>query len=263
MLSKIFDEYERKARLYPALIVISPIILDIYLIVPEIRNLSSTFASVLASLGLLELLAYVSRSGGKSKEKMLFNHWGGIPTSRFLRNSDTTIDPLTKKRYHNFLMKSIRDYKIPSLEDEVVNLASADSIYESGIRWLREKTRDKKAYPLVFKENVGYGFSRNLWALKNMSILLLIVSILLNVTVFYIKQGKISLSYTYEFWIANAISFILLLIWIFFINKSFVKNAAEAYARALLATCDDISGSINETPKKRASKNDNSKDINI
>lgn len=199
MISKIFDEYEREARLYPALIVLSPIILDIYLIVPEIRKLSSTFVSLVISLGVLELLAYVSRSRGKSKEKMLFEQWGGVPTSRFLRHSDGTIDPLTKTRYHNYLMESIKNYKIPSPNDEAVNIASADSIYESGIRWLREKTRDKKSYPLIFKENVGYGFSRNLWALKNVSILLLLVSMILNATVFYLKQGNNLLSYTYEF----------------------------------------------------------------
>lgn len=256
MLSKAFDEYERKARLYPALIVLSPIILNIYLVVPEMRKLSSTFVSILISLGLLELLAHVSRSRGKSKEKILFKHWGGIPTSRLLRHSDSTIDPLTKARYYNFLIKSIKDYKIPTLDEEAVNICSADSVYESGVRWLREKTRDKKVYPFVFKENVAYGFCRNLWALKSISIFLLIASIISNIIIFSIRQGANILLYTYEFWIANAISLLLLLIWVFIINKLFVKNAAEAYARALLAVCDNITEPTKKSTKKRNVKND-------
>lgn len=63
----------------------------------------------------------------------------------------------------------------------------------------------------------------------------------------YTRQGNNLLSYSYEFLVANAISFTLLLIWIFLINKSFVKNEAEAYARALLAVCDEICESNQKT----------------
>lgn len=263
MINKIFDEYERRARLYPALIVLSPVILNVYLIVPEIRSLSKTIISLCISLGLLELLTFVSRTRGKSKEKMLFEQWGGVPTSKLLRHSDNTIDPLTKTRYHNYLMEAIKNYKVPSPGDEADSITFADSVYESGIRWLREKTRDKKAYPLVFKENVGYGFSRNLWALKNVSILLLLVSIVLNFIVFHIKQGNQIFSYTYEFWATNAISVGLLFTWMFFINKSFVRSAAESYARALLAVCDNTSELMSKPQRRTKKKIDTANDVNF
>lgn len=250
MKNEILDPYERNARLYPALIVLFPLVLDVYLIIPEIRNIANTLVTLVISLGILQLLANIARSRGKSKENMLFEEWGGVPTSRLLRHSDDTIDPFTKSRYHNYLMESIKNYKIPSPEDELVNIKTADRIYESGVRWLREKTRDKNTFPLVFKENVGYGFSRNLWALKNVSIWLLFSSLILNTFMFYIKHGINILSYTYEYWIANAISFALMIVWIFFINKAFVRSSAEAYARALLAVCDDV----DENLKKRIIK---------
>lgn len=239
MLGKVFDKYDTNARLYPALIVLVPVILDVYLFVPETREIFRMSITIAVSLGLLKLLATIARNIGKNKQNILYKQWGGIPTSRFLRHSDNTIDPLTKARYHRYLTCSINGFKPPSLYEELADMEAADRIYESAVRWLREKTRDTKRYPLVFKENVSYGFSRNLWSLKNIGIPILLVSMILRCIFFYMRQGSNLLSLPYSYFIANIISFVLLLIWIFFVNKQFVKNAAEAYARALLAVCDE------------------------
>jgi hypothetical protein len=50
---------------------------------------------------------------------------------------------------------------VPSQEIEATAAEAADSYYESAIKWLLEKTRDKKKYSMIFKENMGYGFRRN------------------------------------------------------------------------------------------------------
>ena len=44
--------------------------------------------------------------------------------------------------------------------------APAREAYEAAAAYLREQTRDRKAYPLVYEALCEYGFRRNLWGLK-------------------------------------------------------------------------------------------------
>jgi len=44
---------------------------------------------------------------------------------------------------------------VPSQEIKATAAEAADSYYESAIKWLLEKTRDKKKYSMIFKENMG------------------------------------------------------------------------------------------------------------
>lgn len=236
MVKVFLNEYERRARLYPALIVLAPIIIFLYFIVPQVRE--NTFISIIIALGLIDLLAVVSRYIGKRKEKALFTLWGGPPTTRFLRHSDDNIDPVTKKRYHEFLSESLPHSKIPTAKKELENPKFADIVYESSVRWLREKTRDIKCYPLVFRENTTYGFCRNLWALKEISISLLSATSLLNSYLAYIKYRLDIFKINYDFWLISLICLVLLLLWLFVIRKPFVQKAADGYARALLAVCE-------------------------
>jgi hypothetical protein len=57
--------------------------------------------------------------------------------------------------------------RIPSSrEEEAADVALAEAAYASCTDTLRELSRDKPKYPLVFEENVNLGFRRNLWAMK-------------------------------------------------------------------------------------------------
>ena len=66
---------------------------------------------------------------------------------------------------------------MPTADDEVNDPDAADRIYASAVSLLLEKTRDKKAFPLVYKELVSYGFRRNLWGLKAGGILFAIIGL--------------------------------------------------------------------------------------
>jgi len=54
-------------------------------------------------------------------------------------------------------------HPMPMIDDERSEPESADHVYDSSTAFLLEKTRDKKAFPLIFEENCNYGFRRNLW----------------------------------------------------------------------------------------------------
>lgn len=240
-LAKLFDEYELKARLQPSLIIIFPLVLGFFVWYPEIRELGSAAVSLITTFGILALLSRISRNAGKHKEKGLYEKWGGIPTSYFLRHNDQNLDVMTKKRYHNYLQSSISGLILPNEAEELSDIQSANNAYESAIRWLREKTRDKQKFSLVFKDNVHYGFSRNLWAMKPWGITLSTAVLLSDIVVFYMRNGFYSFNdISPEIWIFAVIDLIYLYIWLFLINSKWVRNSAEAYARSLLAACEQV-----------------------
>ena len=50
---------------------------------------------------------------------------------------------------------------LPNLAEETADPESADRRYNEATATLRELTRPRKDFPLVFEENVEYGFRRN------------------------------------------------------------------------------------------------------
>ncbi|WP_407313660.1 hypothetical protein [Desulfosporosinus sp. SB140] len=233
-----FDQYDRKARLEPALLTAFPAIVTLVLWFPQLQSLSGGIISFLGAIGIFALLVRISRNAGYKKQSHLIQIWSGMPTTKMLRHRDYTIDKITKARYHKYLQDNISGMSIPTVEQESANPDEADQLYQSAINWLREQTRDKGLFPLVFEENCNYGFSRNLWGLKPWGLIISVVSL--------VGSGfAISLSHKtnlkivpFHIWGTIIISLISLLIWLILITPNWVNSSAEAYARALLANCD-------------------------
>ena len=55
---------------------------------------------------------------------------------------------------------------VPTEQAEKDNPKVGDAFYERGGGWLRENTRDTKKFPVLFSENITYGYRRNLLGLK-------------------------------------------------------------------------------------------------
>src|SRR5690606_25170158 len=99
----------------------------------------------------------------------LFKKWGGTPTTQLQRHRDRTVDPVTKVIRHNLLASAL-NIAFPTPQDEEERPAQADDIYAAGTNLLRELTRDRIRFPLVFAENTTYGFRRNALGLKPIGI---------------------------------------------------------------------------------------------
>lgn len=205
--------------------------------------LNSVAWKTLASIGALAafgvLLSHLARDQGKRKEHTLFAMWGGPPTTRFLRRQDKTLPDATKERYHARLATLIPGIELPSIRSERARPEGADGIYVSCVDWLREKTRNLEKFRLIFEENVGYGFRRNLWAMKPAGVLLSIVGIIIGAIRLGLDvlDGK---SPTIESIIALAISIPLLVWWCARIRPPWVAQGADAYAKRLLAACEEL-----------------------
>ncbi len=238
MLSNLFDEYSLNARVRPSLLTLLPVIISVYVTFPLLYTLASGLISLVVICGFITALAHFSRHRGRVVENKLFALWGGKITTKMLRHRDTTLDQVTKNRYHQFFLNNIDGWSLPSIDNENEDPDQADRYYESAIKWLLENTRDTKRYNLLFKENISYGFRRNCYGIKCYGITLSILSIALvtwSISSFNKTITQPSMLFSYA---SIAFSLLLLVWWIFVVNPKWVKDLANSYSTRLLAACD-------------------------
>lgn len=239
-MANLFDTYSRQARLQPALFALFPLLVTIAVWVPTLYNLAAGFVGLAVTCGTTVFLAHVSRMLGRRAEADLYSLWGGKPTTRWLCHSNEHLDSQTKTRYHSFLEKSIDGWNSPSPRDESDNLKSAEIAYESAVRWLREKTRDRERFPLIFKENVSYGFRRNLYGLKLLALAIGFICLAGNGSALWYVIASSAPSGALQGVGSLVFNVVVLLCWVAIVRASWVKDAADGYARALLAACDQL-----------------------
>lgn len=235
----LFDTYSLRARYLPALITTLPVVIVLALLFPQLyTTLNGAFTSVGGAAVSLFVLAHVIRSRGRKLENLLYQEWDGVPTTAWLRHRDGRLDSHTKQRYHAFLAANVPNLAMPSGQEEASNPAVADAHYGSAVKWLLEHTRNAKSYPLVFEENVAYGFRRNMVAAKPIALAFLLGTTAISalVTLPLAKSGQWSDSLSAA-WIAIVVAVGL---WLFMVNKTWVKDASDGYARALLASCEGL-----------------------
>jgi hypothetical protein len=238
-LKDILDAYDVRARLYPTLLVVLPAALLTISIFPASLRGWSLLWGLFVWCGGTVLLAQIGRDPGKKKQTKLFNEWGGVPTIRILRYSNTSNKELLIHR-HKKLQSLIPDLKIPGEDEEIANPKKADAIYHTCTKFLRERTRDKDKFRLVFEENCNYGFRRNLWAMKPFGVSLSLIAFLI-ISYKILKSGIGNMLAADPQVILCAIFCLLLFIfWLFCFTEKWVEIAADAYADRLLSSVDII-----------------------
>lgn len=245
-LSDYFDQYSLSARVRPALFIVLPIILTSYILFEPLRTLLGSLLGILLTCGIINFFANQMSSKGNVLQDKLFKKWGGAPTTIILRHSDSEIDKHTKQRYREKLVSLISNFKNVSERSETANPTSADQYYVSAINYLKEKTRDSKKYPLILKENMNYGFSRNLLAFKSTAITIILISLAISLLIItikfkdkYIDINSLSLLPP-QYYVLVILHIIFLLFWCFMINEKWVKIRAYSYAKRLLSSCENI-----------------------
>lgn len=258
LIERFQDPYEKKARIFPGLLVILPITVPLVCNYGPKHPLLTAVLTLLAGCGAIYTIAAVSRGLGKAVEEKLVSDWGGLPTTIVLRHRDSFLDAITKKKYHG-LIASKFDLTMPSSEEEQVNPYQADEAYRAVGVSMRALTRDTKKYALLFKENIAYGFHRNMLGLKPIGIVTSFGGIvyaalaaqLVSAETPYVRVDRIvALDITQG--LTLAVSSALLLAWIAYFNKKSVRRIAFSYAERLLEA-------LNSVPKpKQKSKSEQS-----
>jgi hypothetical protein len=254
-MGKFFNRYSLIARIYPALLALGPALCSALVLFPRLTsNIRLGAASTLAVACMFYLLASLARSRGKSLEQKLIGLWGGWPTTLVLRHRDTTIDPITKGRYHQAL--SGMGVDLPTEAEEIAAPIDADHAYRSATKRLIELRRGR-TFQMVEDENASYGFRRNLLGLKSVAISVAALAAIATGLVWWSalakpvnmeSLGKSITTYPYLpvlllFDLAYMFMFLLL------IGRDFVRQAADEYALALFRTLDQV---LAQPPKRRS-----------
>ncbi|EPJ80508.1 MULTISPECIES: hypothetical protein [Pseudomonas] len=255
-IGQFSDPYERQARLYPALLTLSPVIVLVFSLYSEKLGVLSTLVSALIVCGLLYLLADFARRGGKAKEPALWKKWGGMPSTQVLRHREnTTFDVASLQRYHAILAKKM-GARFPNAGEEAADPQAADALYTSAGNMLRNATRDTKQFGLLYKDNISYGFRRNAFGLRCVAISLCLGSLVwvgvrhgLNSWVIRFQAAATPESLLNGGELTSvAVSLAMLFLWLRYFTEQSVREAAFSYARTLVLTCEAWA------PKPRAAR---------
>ncbi len=235
----VMDSYDRKARLYPALLLVAPAVTTGAAVLgTTISVLQALGAAVVAGGGAF-LMSQLARDAGKEREAALLDRWGGLPSVAILRHRDRRLDPVTKARYHAQLAILVEGTKAPTVADEEADADAADRVYTAWSNYVRVSTRDRKRYSLIFNENVNYGFRRNVWGLRPVGILTCAVCCLVagaRLYQLYKTTGVVNER------IAGALvlALVFLALWMFRFSAEWVRVPAYAYAERLAESVETL-----------------------
>jgi hypothetical protein len=153
------DEYDREARLVPALLTILPLVLAaIGLGIEDNAIIVSVVAALLAAKQVADR--------GRAIEATLFAKWGAPPTTLMLvLPADGPVGEILQQRRAR--LERASGMKLPT---DPALTGSAVETYQAAVRWLIENTRDHARFPVVWAELKSYGFERNALGLRSIAL---------------------------------------------------------------------------------------------
>jgi hypothetical protein len=233
---KLFDHYSFRARLQPALLALLPAAVGIFAWTGPGVKWQSALWTLFGTAGGTYFLAILARNFGKQIEPDLWLSWGGSPTTQLLRHSGVG-NPVMRERWHKYLSKLLGK-PFPTVQEEANDFVGADNIYNAAIKLLINKTRDTKKFHLIYKENVQYGYCRNLYAMRVMGIMFSLLGLITSCAAGFWSVHMDDLK-IYP-WICLAAEILFLGWWIFTIKATWVKIPAFAYAERLLESTENL-----------------------
>lgn len=225
------DAYDRTARLSVAYLVAFPLSFYAAMNVLESPEVWVKIATLVVGVGLPTLITDLVRDRGYKNQAELWRQWGGPPTTSALRWR-TTINPVMQQVRHDHLQR-VSNVTLPSAAEEANAPADADDKYEAAVSVAR---RLAASAGLVAKENIRYGFRRNLYGCRYFAVGAGSVSLVVSVTIWVLGFAQVS----------SALSIVTVTIaaaWIFapiVITSEFVQKAAARYADALLSSLPEL-----------------------
>lgn len=169
-----------------------------------------------------------------------------IPTTRSTRY----------RRYRAFLSSKLNQ-PAPTEQEEKDDFKAADVFYARCGAWLRENTRSAKKFPVLFAENVTYGYRRNLLGLKWPALAANLVLLLLCAFLLHKKEMiDTGDETTIALLIVVALAVVHSLFMAFGVTCAAVTEASRTYARQLILSCETFLGKekpakLPGTPRRR------------
>lgn len=222
----MFDAYGLRARLAPVGLAALPALALLGGGLASPTRATSVVAMAFGGVGLVA--AGAARDAGRALQASLWRAWGGSPTVRRLRWQSAS-EPDRQARRH-LAMSQAAGFSLPTKEEEAENPALADSRYDEATALLRSLTRDRNRFPLIFAENVEYGFRRNCLGLRPVGLTIAIAAAAVGSTLIVAGDSR--------YFVGIAVSLLAALWWYRAVTPEWVRKAAELYADELMNGAD-------------------------
>lgn len=157
----LFDKYEVRARLAPALLLVLPVVFPVRLLLPA--GAIGWLETVLICVPVLCALTFLVRMLGRRAEPSLWESWGGPPSTRFCRWRDDGIGKQKKAQLHACVAESLH-IDLYSHQKERSRPEEADQVIADAFGRVKELLRKKDPNGLWSTHNAEYGFARNFLA---------------------------------------------------------------------------------------------------
>ena len=222
------DAYDAQARMFPAILTVATPVAGVG--IGMLMGGLSDVAEMLAVTGIAAAAAgriganYIGRKG-KSKEGKIWRAEGGLPTHRMVRHDNNELDGARKQQLHKSLWDA--GYELPTAELEAENPEKAKDLWALTIAGIRAEVG---ADPRAAGKNRQYGFARNTWAMKEVSIWLSIATIATGTGIGLVQACGTSMIG----WAVVAIGAVGLVGWCVGVQRKHAIHAGEDYARTLL-----------------------------
>jgi hypothetical protein len=226
-MSIVPDQYVRKARLYVTVLLVLPAALAVVCVAGEtVLDTGTSIGKAIAGstlaglvIGALLMLAEQVARAGRKQQPYLFHKWGGPPLSEAIHGRGDHEHRDSWQRIRRFLTEQVDgnvsdDPKSRDLESE-----------------MKELTRDKKKFAMVFQENCNFGFRRNLYGVKRWGLGSAVTAIVAGGLCLYAQWGQ---AHPAVFpWVTLVFGLLALLLWLS-VTPMFVRHAASAYVDGML-----------------------------
>lgn len=231
------DRYTTSARVAPALVALSPLL--VLAVALGVGSTPIAFGGAAVLAGLAFLASEAVRGAGQRLEPTLWKRWGGRPSEMKLSwGADTPRAALMRRRGE---VEAATDVPLPSEEEERANPAKAASTYTEAVSRLRNLTRDHERFPLVFAENISYGFRRNLLGVKPFGLAACLITLAGSAAILIFREGDID-SRLAVVGLPAVVAITLLGTWTLLIRPDWVRPVAERYAEQLLGAAALVAG---------------------
>jgi len=129
------------------------------------------------------------------------------------------------------------DEALPDAQNEASDPEEADRRYSDAVAVLRERTRDQTRFPLVFAENVEYGFRRNMLGVRSIGLAVSGLSMVASIIVIVgLVDGGDHAAWT----ISLVASAVVGLVWWRLVTPEWVRRASDLYTDRLFEAVDSL-----------------------
>ena len=161
LIKNNFSSYSRNARVYPALISLTPIYLLTHTAINSITDLNIYYnflSNTLAIIVLLYISADIVRNLGKIIENKIFTEGSPFPTTELLLYKNSKFSDEKKEEIRNKILTNF-SIALSSKEEESNNENIARKRVNEAVGQIRQQVGNGR---LLLQFNIRYGFWRNL-----------------------------------------------------------------------------------------------------